>query len=113
MTSRQKLQSTQDGTDGHVLVASLMLIIVLFLLSMTAFYLAGQDVPGISAMREASTAQQLADAAAELAVSWFHDAANAPQSIIGQLAKHEGDSAVGPSFFDVAGRSQFIGTADQ
>jgi Tfp pilus assembly protein PilX len=36
---------------GHVLLASLMLVIMLSLLSMTALYLVGQDGPGISAMR--------------------------------------------------------------
>ena len=39
---------------GHVLLASLMVVIVLSLLSMTALYLVGQDAPGISAMREQS-----------------------------------------------------------
>lgn len=112
MARRRKRQSTQDNVHGHVLIASLLLIIVLSLLSMTAFYLASQDVPGISAMREESAAQQLADAAAEIAVSWFHDTATTPPSIAGLLEKRQSDSAAGPSFFDVAGRSQFVGTAD-
>ena len=66
---------------GHVLLASLMLVIMLSLLSMTALYLVGQDAPGISAMREYGQTQQLADAATELVVSWFHDASTTPASI--------------------------------
>lgn len=113
MIRHQRFGSTYEDRCGHVLVASLMLILILLLLSMTAFYLASQDVPGISAMREERTAQELADAAAELVMSWFHDSAGTPPSISGLLAKRQGDLASGPSFFDAAGRSQFAGTADR
>ncbi len=98
---------------GHVLLASLMLVIMLSLLSMTALYLVGQDAPGISAMREQGQSQQLADAATELVVSWFHDASTTPASIAGLLAKRQGDPIGGASFFDAEGRSQFIGTPDR
>jgi hypothetical protein len=98
---------------GHVLLASLMLMIMLSLLSMTALYLVGQDAPGISAMREQGQSQQLADAATELVVSWFHDASTAPASIAGLLAKRRGDATGAPSFFDAEGHSQFTGTPDR
>ncbi|HET9395384.1 MAG TPA: hypothetical protein VFO36_04945, partial [Nitrospiraceae bacterium] len=77
---------------GHVLLASLMLVIMLSLLSITALYLVGQDAPGISAMREQSQSQQLADAATELVVSWFHDASTTPTSIADLLAKRRADA---------------------
>lgn len=98
---------------GHVLLAALTLIFILSLLGMSAFYLAGQDVPGITAMREESAAQHLAEAAAELVMSWFHDAATTPPSIAGLLVKRQGDLISGPSFFDTDGRSQFIGTSER
>jgi len=66
MRKQDKRASHLREIQGHVLMASLMLILILSVLSMTAFYLAGQNVPGISAMREESTALQLADAATEL-----------------------------------------------
>lgn len=113
MRQQQWRESTILGTQGHVLMASLMLVIILVLLGMTALYLVSQDAPGITAMREDNLAQQLSDAAAELVLSWFHDAGTTPPLIAGLLAKRLGDVDTGPSFFDAAGRSQFIGTADR
>jgi hypothetical protein len=101
------------GDRGHVLMASLVLIVILTLVGMTALYVAGQDVPGIVAMREESIAQQLSEAAAEVVLSWFHDAETTPLPIAGMLAKRQGDLVGGPSFFDATGRSQFVGTAEQ
>lgn len=98
---------------GHVLLAALMLIFLLGIAGMTSLYLAGQDGPGVSAMREDNVAQQLADAAADFVMSWFHDPAVTPTSVAGLLVKRQGDLTNGPSFFDAAGRSQFAGTADR
>jgi hypothetical protein len=106
-------KSRSGEIDGHVLLASLMLIIVLSVLSMSAFFLAGQDVPGVSAMREESTARELADAATELVMSWFHDFTSTPPSLAGLLMKRQDDPIIGPSYFDAAGRSQFIGTPER
>lgn len=98
---------------GYVLLGALMLILLLGVVGMTSLYLAGQDGPGVSAMREDNLAQQLADGAADVVMSWFHDSSGAPTPIAGLLAKRQRDAASGPSFFDVAGRSQFVGTADR
>ncbi|HEU4686155.1 MAG TPA: hypothetical protein VFS39_16730 [Nitrospira sp.] len=101
------------GPDqGQVLLTVLMLTLILSVLGMTSLYLAGQDVPGISAMKDETTAQQLADAAAEVVVTWFHDPGATPPSVAGFLAKRQGSPTSGPSFFDTALRSQFVGTAD-
>jgi len=97
---------------GHVLLAALMLIVLLGIAGMTSLYLAGQDGPGVSAMKEDNIAQQLADGAADVVMSWFHDPSVTPAAIAGLLVKRQGDLTSGPSFFDVAGRSQFVGTAD-
>lgn len=97
---------------GHVLLAALMLIFLLGVVGMTSLYLAGQDGPGVSAMREDKLAQQLAESATDVVMSWFHDPSTTPTVVAGLLAKRQGDVASGPSFFDVAGRSQFVGTAD-
>jgi hypothetical protein len=95
-----------------VLLAALMLIVLLGIVGMTSLYLASQDGPGVSAMKEDSRAQQLADGAADVVMSWFHDSSTIPAAVAGLLAKRHGDSANGPSFFDATGRSQFVGTAD-
>jgi hypothetical protein len=90
-----------------------MLIFLLGIAGMTSLHLAGQDGPGVGAMKEDNVAQQLADGAADVVMSWFHDSSATPTSIAGLLAKRQGELASGPSFFDAAGRSQFVGTADR
>src|SRR5690348_7310252 len=112
MPAQRNLELPHHKIDGHVLLATLMVISILLLIGITSLYLAGQDVPGVAAMKEEAAAQQLADAAAELVVGWFHDPSLAPVSVAGLLAKREGDAASGPSFFDATRRSQFIGTVD-
>jgi len=112
MSMRRALTHMNRGDRGHVLLGSLMLILLLGVLGLTSLYLAGQDGSGVTAMREDNLAQQLADGAADVVMSWFHDSSGAPTAIAGLLAKRQRDAASGPSFFDVAGRSQFVGTAD-
>lgn len=99
-------------TEGHVLLATLMLMLILSMLGMTSLYLAGEDRPGISAMKEDAVAEQLADSAADLTMSWFHDPSTTPEAVRGLLARRQGDPTTGPSFFDAALRSQFFGTSD-
>jgi hypothetical protein len=110
---RRTLEFMNVPESGHVLLAALMLIFLLGIAGMTSLYLAGQDGPGVSAMKEDNVAQQLADGAADVVMSWFHDPSATPTAIAGLLAKRQGDLANGPSFFDVAGRSQFVGTVDR
>ncbi|HXX74831.1 MAG TPA: hypothetical protein VEI50_06855 [Nitrospiraceae bacterium] len=97
---------------GHILLAALALVLILSLLGMTSLYLASQDAMGVGAVRAEKKAQRVADAAAEVVVSWFHDPAAAPQAVAALLRKQQGDDVSGPSFFDLAGRSQFKGTVD-
>jgi hypothetical protein len=97
---------------GHILLAALALVLILSLLGMTSLYLAGQDTMGIRAMRAEKMAQRVADAATDMVVSWFHDPAATPPAVASLLAKQQGDDISGPSFFDMAGRSQFRGTVD-
>lgn len=97
---------------GHVLLAALLLVIMLTLLSLTLLHLVSQDAPGILALREQTQAQYLAEGATDLIVSWFHEPSVAPASLAGLLMKRQ-DAGEGPSFFDAAGHSQFLGTADR
>ena len=102
-----------QSSEGHVLLAALMLIVLLGIVGMTSLHLAGQDGLGISSMKEDNVAQQLADGAADVVMGWFHDSSATPTALAGLLAKRQGGLASGPSFFDEAGRSQFAGTADR
>ena len=110
---RRTLKFMNVPEKGHVLLAALMLIFLLGIAGMTSLYLAGQDGPGVSAMREDHAAQQLADGAADVVMSWFHDPSATPMVVTGLLVKRQGDLTSGPSFFDSDGRSQFVGTADR
>lgn len=58
---RQAGEFMRPRNKGHVLLSALMLIVLLWIASMTSLYLAGQDGPGVSAMRVDSVARQLAD----------------------------------------------------
>jgi hypothetical protein len=108
MTRKSRLGTHQ----GHVLLAALMLIILLALVSLSLLQIVSQDAPGISAMREQIQAQNLAEGAVDLIVSWFHQPSAGPPSLSGALIKRQ-DAGDGPSFFDAAGRSQFVGTAER
>jgi hypothetical protein len=107
MTQGHRLKNTQ----GHVLLAALMVVIMLILLSMALLHLTGQEAPGISAMREQTQALHLAEGAADLVISWFHDPSGVPDPLAGVLTKRQ-DAGNGPSFFDATGRSQFMGTPE-
>jgi hypothetical protein len=112
MQERLASEFVYRSDKGHVLLVALMLIFLLAVTGITSLYLAGQDASGVSAMKEDNAAQQLADGAADVVISWFHDPSVTPTSIARLFVKRQGDPAIGPSFFDVAGRSQFVGTAD-
>jgi hypothetical protein len=112
MKERRTSEFMNQHDEGYVLLAALILVVLLGTAGMTSLYLAGQDGPGVSAMTEDHVAQQLADGAADVVMGWFHDPSVTPTAIAELLVKRQGDLTSGPSFFDVTGRSQFVGTAD-
>jgi hypothetical protein len=112
IVERHTTESRNQCDEGHVLLAALMLIFLLGIMGMTSLYVAGQDRPGIGSMKEDKVAQQLADGAADVVMSWFHDSSVTPMLLAGLLAKRQGSAESGPSFFDADGHSQFVGTFD-
>lgn len=107
-----------DGTEnqqGIALLGAMVLVLILSLLGATLLNLAGQEVISANVGREAAIAQQLADAAGELVVAWFHSpqTKTVPPALSSVLAKKNRSAEGGPSFFDQTGRSQFVGTANQ
>lgn len=112
MKERRTSEFMNQHDGGHVLLATLMLVFLLGIAGMTSLYLVGQDGPGVSAMKEDHVAQQLAGGGADVVMSWFHDPSVTPTAIAELLVKRRGDPTSGPSFFDITGRSQFVGTAD-
>lgn len=102
-----------DGRNqrGIALLGAMVMALLLSLLAATLLNLAGQESVDAAAAREAAVAQQLADAAGELVLGWFHGAPIPPQAA-SMVAKKNRTGTGAPSFFDANGRSQFIGSAD-
>lgn len=100
---------------GIALLGTLVLGLVLSLLGASILDLAGQESLSAAVGREAAVAQQLADGAGELVVSWFHrpESASVPPSLSSLVAKRYRTADGAPSFFDVGGRSQFSGNVNQ
>lgn len=100
---------------GIALIGAMVLVLILSLLGATILNLAGQEAISSNVGREAVVAQQLADAAGEVVVSWFHSpqAKSAGSAFSPTLAKRNQDAAGILSFFDQTGRSQFVGTMGQ
>jgi hypothetical protein len=100
---------------GIALLGTLVLGLILSLLGASILELAGQESVSAMAGREAAVAQQLADGAGELVMSWFHhpQSASVSPSLSSLVMKHYRTADGSPSFFDAGGRSQFTGSASQ
>ncbi len=104
-----------NNQQGIALLGTMIVALILSLLGATLLNLAGQEAVSAGLANQAAVAQQLADAADELVVAWFHSpqiTASASQ-LSALREKRNRDQEGAPSFLDVAGRSQFVGTADQ
>jgi Tfp pilus assembly protein PilX len=94
----------KDGQQGIALLGAMVVALILSLLGATLLNLAGQETVSAGLASQAAVAQQLADAAGELVVTWFHS----PQTIAGaaQLSslqeKRNRDKEGAPSFFDAS-----------
>ncbi len=104
-----------ENQQGIALLGAMVVVLIVSLLGMTLLNLAGQEAMSAGAGSQVAVAQQLADAAGELAVTWFHGprtVARFPQ--VASLHEKRNRTAEGaPSFFTPSGQSQFVGTADQ
>lgn len=107
--------NAKDNQEGIALLGAMVVALILSLLSATLLNLAGQEAASAGLANQAAVSQQLADAAGELVVAWFHS----PGTIAGipQLSdlqeKRNRVKEGAPSYFDASGRSQFTGTADR
>jgi hypothetical protein len=101
--------------QGVALLGTLILVLILSLLGASLLDLAGQEAVSATVGREAAVAQQLADGAGELVVSWFHHPQHTSvlSSVYSTVAKQYRTADGVPSFFDTGGRSQFVGSVSQ
>lgn len=100
---------------GIALLGAMVIVLVLSVLATTLLNLSGQEAISASAAGQMAVAQQLAEASAELVAGWFHDpqATSAVPAIVSLRAMKNHDAAGARSYFDAAGRSQFVGSMDE
>ena len=90
----------KDSQQGIALLGAMVIVLILSLLGATLLNLAGQEAMSAGMGNQAAVAQQLADAAGELVVSWFHS----PMStvVVPQMSslreKRDRDAEGSPSF---------------
>src|SRR4026208_140603 len=96
MKERRAMKLMNQRQEGHVLLGSLMLIFLLGIAGVTSLYLAGQDGPGISAMKEDNVAQQLADGAADIVMSGSPDRVATRAPMAGCLENGRENPGAGP-----------------
>lgn len=108
-------RSLGDNQQGIALLGVMAMALILSLLATTVLNLSGQEAVSAGSGRQAAVAQQLADAASELAIAWFHDprVTNLDPRLATLHGKRNHDAEGSPSFFDQNGRSQFVGTVGQ
>lgn len=100
--------------QGVALLGTLVLVLILSLLGASLLDLAGQESVSATVGREAAVAQQLADGAGELVMSWFHrpQSPSVSPSLSAVVAKQYRTADGAPSYFDTGGRSQFVGSVN-
>ena len=103
----------RGGEKGLALLGAMVVSVILVLLSVSLLDLLWRESVSANAGEHAAVAQQLADAAGEVVISWFHDPQAAPPEFSTVLAKRLAASDGTATYFDTEGRSQFSGTAER
>ncbi|MDH5642001.1 MAG: hypothetical protein OEY28_11970 [Nitrospira sp.] len=101
------------GEKGLALMGAMVVSLILVVLSVALLDMLWRESLSADSAEKAAVAQQLADAAGELVIGWFHSPQTAPEGISAALTKrlitHDGNA----TYFDTEGYSQFTGTADR
>ncbi|NOS77912.1 MAG: hypothetical protein HOP35_08185 [Nitrospira sp.] len=107
------VQPRASHEQGIALLGVIILALVLALVGAALLDLAGQEASSVSGATDVAVAQAVADAAQDLVIAWFHSPHTSPSALAALLTKRQSSSDGSPSFFDQAGRSQFMGTIDR
>lgn len=102
-----------SNQQGIALLGILMLALLVALLGMVMLDLAGQEATSVAGAKEVAAVQAVADAAQDLVMAWFHSPNVVPESMAMLVTKRQLSASGSASFFDAAGRSQFVGTEDR
>lgn len=107
-------QVSLNNEQGVALLAALMVTCILAVLGSVSLHLAAQETLSVRESQDEVLSRALAQAATDLFTQWFHDPASVPTAEIGAvIAKRVLLPDGSPSFFDVSGVSQFVGTAER
>ncbi|HJU06316.1 MAG TPA: hypothetical protein VJ692_14305 [Nitrospiraceae bacterium] len=106
------MRSRIGNERGTALLAAVLVTVILSMLGTVSLNLATQEIVQTRMSGDEAIAQNLADAGLDVAISWFHDPASAPDGAAGSLLTKRFDlPESGPSFLDSTGQSQFRGTS--
>lgn len=103
----------KSGERGVALVVSLVIALSLAVMGVTLLELVWQESLSADVGKKSVVVQQLADAAGEIVIGWFHDPETAPPHVARALEKRFVSIDGAPTFFDRNGQSQFAGTAER
>lgn len=107
-------RSPVNNEQGVALLAALLVTFILAVLGAVSLQLAAQETVSVRGSQDEAASRALAQAATEVFTQWFHDPASVPSAEIGTLVAKRITLPDGtPSFFDVNGLSQFVGTAER
>ncbi|MCS6896477.1 MAG: hypothetical protein NZM29_00765, partial [Nitrospira sp.] len=105
------LVSIWSEERGVALLISLVIALSLLVMGVATLELVWQESLSADAGKKSAIAHQLADAAGEVVIGWFHDPEAAPPAVAQILEKRFMTEDGSPTFFDQQGRSQFAGTS--
>lgn len=111
MSSTRLVRRSRE--EGVALAAVLVIALSLVVMSVALLELVWQESLSAEVGTQSAMAQQLADAAGEVVIGWFHDPDTAPPVVAPVLEKRFVSTDGAPTFFDQYGRSQFVGTAER
>lgn len=103
----------KEQEKGLVLMGAMVVSLILVLVSVTLLELLWRESLSAHAGEKAAIVQELADAAGEMVVGWFHNPHTVPVDLAAVLTKRLVAADGTQTYFDKDGRSQFTGTADQ
>jgi len=101
-----------DQESGLALMGAMIVSLILVLVSVSLLDLLWRESLSAHAGEKAAVAQQVADAAGEMVVGWFHSPHTVPVRLSAVMRKRLVTADGVPTYFNEEGRSQFVGTAD-
>lgn len=112
MIHRDARRPAEQSERGIALLVAMMILFLLSVAGFTSLNLAVLEVRSIQSAQDEKVSEQLAEAASQAVIEWFHHPASVPTEMARDLLGRRHQTVDGAlSFFDQQGLSQFTGTA--